>query len=102
MAKQPTPQGISALLRKAGFRRSTQGSIQWTEGYQVYKNHGASDTVAVQYQAGAMAGFAAGQARERERFAAYTETIEAAGFTVRQEQTAHHALLIVSANEEVR
>ena len=97
MAKQPTPQGISALLRKAGFRRSTQGSIQWTEGYQVYKHHNVAGAVTVQYQPGAMAGFAAGKARQRERLAAYTETIEAAGFTVDRDQAA----LIVSANEEV-
>ena len=41
--KEPTPQGISALLRKAGFQRSSYGDkgVMWNEatpGYSVWKN----------------------------------------------------------------
>jgi hypothetical protein len=58
MTKSPTPQGISALLRKAGFTRSNYGDKgvmldDVTTGYSVWKtwhvNHPNQPYVAVQY-----------------------------------------------------
>jgi hypothetical protein len=58
IAKAPTPQGISRLLRKAGFPRSDYGSkgVMWNEastGFSVWKthhrDHPGQPYVAVQY-----------------------------------------------------
>jgi hypothetical protein len=38
--KPPSPQGISAALRKAGFERSkSEGRNGWSSGFEVSKNH---------------------------------------------------------------
>ena len=43
-SKPPTPQGVSALLKRAGFKRSTYGDkgVMWNEasdGFSVWKSH---------------------------------------------------------------
>lgn len=94
MAKQPTPQGISALLKNAGHKRS-EGA--YNDGYVANKYR---DGVAVMYEAGVgHPGGTAAQVREHEMLNAYTETIEAAGFDVQRDQVGYALSLIVSAGE---
>jgi hypothetical protein len=94
MAKQPTPHGISDLLRKAGFERS-EGA--YNEGFVVNKYQ---DRVAVIYEQDvSRVGGVAAQVREHEQLAAYTRAIEAAGFKVQQDQVGYALSLIVSAGE---
>jgi hypothetical protein len=95
MTKQPTAQGISALLRNAGFERS-KGAHK--EGFVV---NTYQDRVAVMYEQDVSAvGGVAAQVREHELLVAYTGVIEAAGFKVQQDQVGYALSLIVSAKEE--
>jgi hypothetical protein len=84
--KQPTPQGISALLRKAGFKRSESNSTQ-IRGYRnrssgfVASKRGDGE-VAVYLETGF---FMIDDAMRRRRAAdegAYADVIEAAGYAV--------------------
>jgi hypothetical protein len=104
MAKQPTPQGISALLKNAGFKRSEakkssiKGLTDESEGFKVRKYR--DDSVSVSYRPGMLFRGTQGQIREHEHLGKYTETIESAGFKVQQDQVGYALSLIVSANEE--
>lgn len=76
----PTPQGISALLRKAGFSRSQRAGHSWySPGYQVRKSAADSTAVYVEH-----AGGSGGMSREQRMAWAvkYAEVIRAAGWTV--------------------
>lgn len=103
-AKQPTPQGISALLKNAGFKRSDakkspiKSLTDELEGFKVRKYR--DDSVSVSYRTGPLYRGAQGQVREAEHLARYAETIQAAGFKVQQDQVGFSTSLIVSANEE--
>lgn len=106
MAKQPTAQGISALLRKAGFtpsvfRRSGSGDrSKSTEGYRVGRIEGA---VTVRHVFGYPVftpGGVTAQVREHEKLNAYTETIEAAGYAVQRDQVGFGMALIVKASAD--
>jgi hypothetical protein len=100
MAKQPTPQGISALLKNAGFKRSVtsksriRGMSEHSAGYEIHK-HG-SETVEVLYQPGVNRN----AAWTEEKLVAFTEAIEAGGFSVQRGREGIVSSLIVSANEE--
>ena len=102
MAKQPTPQGISALLRKAGFTRSEtrsgmiRGLKESSEGYRVSRYR--DDQVAVQHRPGFARG-AAAQVREHEKLNAYAKAIEDAGFGVQRDQVGFSTSLIVTAQD---
>lgn len=76
--KSPTPQGISALLRKAGFKRSEQlrGYGGSGSGFRVSTGRDAG-TVQVRHHFWSMGG---GDAKPY--LAKYTETIRAAGWNV--------------------
>jgi hypothetical protein len=105
---KPTPQGISALLRKAGFGRSARnatrvrGFSSRTRGYVV---GGRTDgTVAVYHEDGNsfMITDATVERQVREQ-ARYAEAIEAAGYAVERGTGGLFGPLIVRAkNEESR
>jgi hypothetical protein len=84
--KTPTPQGISALLRKAGFERSEssatriRGYRRRSEGYSAAKwdDYGS---VEVRYHRGMQLPDEADRIRPG-MLAAYTEAIRAAGYSV--------------------
>jgi ribonuclease HIII len=103
--KRPTPQGISALLRKAGFERSVshatrvRGFSSRTQGYVV---GGRTDgSVAVYHEDGnsfmITDATAARQVREQAR---YAEAIEAAGYAVERGAGGLFGPLIVRALPE--
>ncbi len=82
--KPPTPQGISALLRKAGFERSESRATRikgWRESSEGYYVTGYRDEVTVRHRTGFGCGPAAGE-RRRDMLAKYAEAIRAAGWTV--------------------
>ena len=93
--KAPTPQGISALLRKAGFTRSQESGQYWRHpGYIVRKDWAADGTVRVQYF---NSSGASSKAQVDARLRKYTEAITAAGYHV---QSGVHGDLIVTAAGE--
>lgn len=101
MGKQPTPQGISALLRKAGFDKSVQtasrirGMKESSPGYQVSRG-GKPGTVMVEFR---QSSFRVASADElaAKTLARYREAIEAAGFTVEAGKSTFRNILIISA-----
>ena len=101
MTKQPTPQGISALLRKAGHKRSVssksriKGMTEHSDGYEVYKHPDFDGVVHVEHHSGVLRG-AQAQERRSNKLVAYAESIQASGFAVHL----GHTRLTVSANEE--
>ena len=82
--KPPTPQGISALLRRAGFDRSVSRATRikgWRESSEGYMVTGYRDEVTVRH----MAGFGRGpnaDRRKRDMLAKYAEAIRAEGWAV--------------------
>lgn len=105
MAKHPTPQGISALLRDAGFASAESrllgaiGRRKANAGYLVAR-HGRSGVV-VAFQVGPeVSGLNAVSARFEEMLSAYAKVIGASGWRVRRDVPGYTASLIVSANEE--
>ena len=100
ITKEPTPQGISALLKRAGFERSTsspsriKGWRNYTAGYQVNARYpsGAEVTHRVGFDRGPRA-----DAERARMLAAYAEAIRAAGWHV---VTTSRPRLIVSAPPE--
>lgn len=76
--RPPTPQAISALLKRAGFERAQVQRFTLTSGFRVTKSRAHPDAVRVEYLTGP---------REHESFrpgrlAAYAETITDDGWTV--------------------
>jgi hypothetical protein len=103
MALQPTPQGIRALLRNAGFASAQPrflGAVErLNEGYRVHR-HG-KDAVVVGFILGRdSTGTSVGGTRFEGMLNAYAEVIEAAGWRVRRDVPGYTASLIVSTNEE--
>lgn len=102
--KTPTPLGISALLRKAGFERSktyTTGVKGWhdrTSGY-VARSHGEGE-VSVRYESGQFHETAGTRARATGLEAASADAIEAAGYAVERIPNAAFTRLIVRAKAE--
>jgi hypothetical protein len=103
--KQPTPQGISALLRKAGFERSVsnatrvRGFSSRTRGYVVGARTDRS--VAVYHEDGNsfMTTDATVERQVREQ-ARYADAIEAAGYAVERGTGGLFGPLIVRAKSE--
>lgn len=102
MPTHPTPKGISALLRDAGFAsvqprilpavRSTKS----IEGFRVHRH--SATTVTVGFQLGPeRSGSDVVSARFEEMLSAYARVIEAAGWRVRRDVPNYTTSLIVSA-----
>jgi hypothetical protein len=103
MTSQPTPQGIRAVLRKAGFASAQPrllGAVErLNEGYRVHR-HGR-DAVVVGFMLGRdSAGIGVGSARFEKMLNSYADVIEAAGWRVQRDVPGYTASLVVSANEE--
>ena len=103
-AKPPTPQGISALLRKAGFERSESSATRikgwrsYSEGYSVAKwdDYG---TVDVRWHRGLLTPTEAAEARPRV-LGDYIEAIRAAGYSVSLLNGDHLIVTSAPATEE--
>lgn len=99
-AKTPTPQAISALLRKAGFERSVSSATRikgwhdYSAGYMA-RGYGA-DSVEVRHMTGFDRGERAARARG-EMLGRYADAITAAGWAV---ERTDYDQLIVTAPEE--
>lgn len=85
--KPPTPQGISALLKRAGFERSEssatriKGWRKYSEGYSAAKWDDRG-SVEVTWHRGLLSQSEGSETRPR-MLAAYIEAINAAGYSVR-------------------
>lgn len=92
--KPPTPQGISALLRKAGFTRSIPSGQYWRHpGFIVRKDWADDHAVRVDYF-NASGGVT--QAHTDARLREYTKAITDAGWHV---ESGVYGALIVTAGE---
>lgn len=105
--KTPTPQGISALLRKAGFERAEvirkgRHHGENTAGYRVHKAPGevrVNHWPATVPPTARTTEFAAEERRQTlEMLGRYAEAIEAAGWTVTRVRA--FTMLAVTAPEE--
>jgi hypothetical protein len=74
----PTPQGISALLRKAGHTRAETGRFPSASGYRVYADRRRHGRVTVDY----LPAHRMPEGAVRDFLAAYAKTITEAGWTV--------------------
>jgi hypothetical protein len=98
-AKPPTPQGISALLKRAGFERSVSSATRikgwrnYSEGYSVT---GYRDEVNVRHHTGYARGSGAAERRDTA-LAQYAEAIRAAGWHVTGPE--HDELTVTAAGE---
>jgi hypothetical protein len=103
MAKQPTPQGISALLKRAGFERSVtkssriRGFREWTEGFKATKRY--PDGVTVEYYPNSFRMRDNNEERERAMLDRYRKAIAEAGYAVEDGSTGLATKLIVTAEE---
>jgi len=104
MAKNPTPQGISALLRKAGFERSVsspsrvRGLRNHSEGYVV--RGVMTGRVHVYHQLSWLRPSDAARQRGREQQDRYADVIEAAGYEVVRGDGGYFGPVIVTALSE--
>lgn len=102
--KQPTPQGISALLRKAGFERSVRsttrvrGYSSRSQGYVV--GGGKVSAVTVYHEDSSFMRTDATVERCVREQARYAEAIEAAGYAVERGSGGLFGPLIVRALPE--
>lgn len=79
-AKAPTPQGISALLRKAGHERAiTRTRGRNTEGYRVKRSPHDSDAVLVNWWADSSS-LADERAKHDRTLRGYADVITEAGY----------------------
>ena len=104
MARQPTPQSISALLRKAGFERSVskptriKGWREWSDGYKVTRRGNCH--VQVEYQPSSFRARETPTEQIKAQLGKYREAIQAGGFDVEDGESVLRVFLIVSAPEE--
>jgi len=104
MGKQPTPQGISALLRKAGFDRSVSSSTrirgwrEWTEGFKVSRYD--AGRVQVEYRPSSFRARETSDEQIKAMLDRYSEPVEAAGFQVKDDGTGLRMWLMVSATTD--
>lgn len=77
--KPPTPQGISALLKRAGFKRSERQIGGFGNGFVAEKIHGRDDAIRVRHRFWSMR---ANRDDALPHLAAYSVAIEAAGWAV--------------------
>lgn len=91
--KTPTPQGISALLRKAGFARAEVKMRGGRSGFRVHKDYSSEGTVCVTHHFWSMGVSAE---RKQQELARYAEAIIAARFSAQ----VNGRDLIVTAGKE--
>jgi len=104
--KPPTPQGISALLKRAGFERSessatgVKGWRNHSEGYVVRGYE--SGRVHVGHEDGRFHSADADRQRSAEMEERYAQVIEAAGYAVERsgEAGGYFSRLIVTARKD--
>lgn len=77
--KPPTPQGVSALLKRAGFARAVIQMRGGCSGFRVTKDHGREGRVRVRHHTWTMA---SDDARHQRELARYAKTITEAGWSV--------------------
>lgn len=95
-SKPPTPQGISALLRKAGFERSvSRGRSGSSSGFRVHKDYTRDGAVRVTHHFWSMG---TPIERHQQELARYAQAITAAGY--RAEITDGGWGLTVTARED--
>ncbi len=95
--RNPTPQGISALLKRAGFTRSEPMERSGrNSGFLVNRDHGHGGTVRVRHYFRMMGADQDGSIR-KEKLAAYTKTITEAGWAV---EAGEHELIVTAAPEQ--
>lgn len=79
-SKPPTPQGISALLKRAGFPRSeSRGRSGRCSGFVVSKDFTRGNAVRVRHHFWSMG---ATPEQHQQKLAEYTQTLAAAGWNV--------------------
>jgi len=100
--KRPAPQGISALLRKAGFERSARSVARFSGRTRGYVVGGRTDgSVAAYYEDGNSFRITdATVARQVQEQGRYAEAIEAAGYTVERGTGGLFGPLIVRAKND--
>lgn len=106
-AEPPTAQGVSAILRAAGYARSetssgrTRGQRRDSEGYQVRKQSGDRG-VCVEHEPGGFSLRIGPNAAERrdKKLAEYAETLRARGWAVRRIETGTPCLLVTMKAED--
>lgn len=102
--KQPTPQGISALLRKAGFKRSesstsrVRGFRNRSAGFVVSRR--SDGEVAVYHETGFFMIDDAIEGRRAEQEGRYADAIEEAGYTVERGAGGMFAPVVVRAKAD--
>lgn len=95
-SKNPTPQGISALLKRAGFERAVISIRGGNSGFQVTKCRVRENAVKIRqyfYLGGAS------DQRYREALRGYAKVIEAAGY---QTEVGTYHLIVLAAKEADR
>jgi hypothetical protein len=92
-SKTPTPQGISALLRKAGFTRATPGNGMF--GYVASKIYAGECGVRVRY----LGLRSAPDGARREQLEEYAKVISAAGYAAAIDGDGWE-LIVTAATEE--
>jgi hypothetical protein len=99
-AKIPTPQSISALLKRAGYERSESSTTRikgwrsYSYGY-IVKGRGPGE-VRVYHVSGMFAPTDEALAENRKMEARYAETIEAAGYTVARTLSGNPTVLVTA------
>jgi hypothetical protein len=88
-SKNPTAQGVSALLRRTGFSHYGTGS-----GFAVHKSHDTEGAVTVVHHFRLMSADTA--AARQERLAAYAKVITDAGWAVESDG---HRLTVTAAGQ---
>jgi hypothetical protein len=90
MTKPPTPQGISALLRKEGFTKSESSATAvkgWrnrSRGYRVSRAYGEDGAVHVEHETGLFRIGDADRERAMRELERYAEVLTAHGYAVRK------------------
>jgi hypothetical protein len=103
--KNPTPQAISSLLRKAGFEKSVTSTTR-VRGYRahswgfVVRPGSAEGTVLVHHETGWFRPSDESRRQQAEIAAQYADRIEAAGYTVRRDEGSYFGPLVISAVAE--
>ncbi|HLK77209.1 MAG TPA: hypothetical protein VKU77_26605 [Streptosporangiaceae bacterium] len=95
-ARNPTPQGISALLRRAGFTRSVERTRDGCSGFVVTRHPASEHAVHVRHSFFLMNADRDGN-RRKAKLAAYAKTITEAGWTV---EAGEHELIVTAAPEQ--
>jgi hypothetical protein len=93
----PTPQAISALLRKAGFEKSeSSGSKGWRNYSEGYKVNGPFDeAVEVRHMTGLDRG-ENGRKRRAEMLARYAAAITEAGWAIAADDDRDYVLIVTT------